>query len=131
HRDFFAAAQICAGVRIITKSDTVLFINQPGFQTREGQERCYRRHPNLSWEENNRAARRRTGEGCHPPSIYERRLRSPRDCVDRKENAGCRPCESSSGIAVDVQQRLNCALPSVSLKLWFLSIPKSSQHIRR
>src|SRR5438477_9759417 len=32
-----------------------------------------------------------------------------------KQNAGCRSCESSSGIAVDVQQRLNCALPSFSL----------------
>jgi len=37
--------------------------------------------------------------------------------------------DSSSGIAVDVQQRLNCALPWSPLKLWFLSIPKSSRHI--
>jgi len=29
-----------------------------------------------------------------------------------------------------VQQRLNCALPSFSLKLWFLSIPKSSRHVQ-
>ena len=51
--------------------------------------------------------------------------------VTAKQNAGCRSCESSSGIAVDVQQRLNCALPSFySLKLWFLSIPKSSRHIQ-
>ena len=50
--------------------------------------------------------------------------------VIAKQNAGCRSCESSSGIAVDVQQRLNCALPSFSLKLWFLSIPKSSRHIQ-
>src|SRR6266480_4269736 len=35
--------------------------------------------------------------------------------TDYKQNAGCRSCESSSGIAVDVQQRLNCALPSFSL----------------
>jgi len=31
---------------------------------------------------------------------------------------------------VDVQQRLNCALPSFFLGLWFLSIPKSSRHVR-
>src|SRR6267142_3481779 len=37
------------------------------------------------------------------------------DSFERKKNAGCRSCESSSGIAVDVQQRLNCALPSFSL----------------
>src|SRR5437773_8413452 len=35
--------------------------------------------------------------------------------ITPKQNAGCRSCESSSGIAVDVQQRLNCALPSFSL----------------
>src|SRR5256885_1775680 len=57
------------------------------------------------------------------------RLRSGMTKRERK-NAGCRPCKSSSGIAVDVQQRLNCALPSFSLKLWFLSIPKSSRHIQ-
>jgi hypothetical protein len=34
-----------------------------------------------------------------------------RGSFDYKQNAGCRSCESSSGIAVDVQQRLNCALP--------------------
>jgi hypothetical protein len=36
-----------------------------------------------------------------------------------KQNAGCRSCESSSGIAVDVQQRLNCALSSFSLSPGF------------
>jgi hypothetical protein len=35
--------------------------------------------------------------------------------LTEKQNAGCRSCESSSGIAVDVQQRLNCALPSFVL----------------
>ena len=29
-----------------------------------------------------------------------------------------------------VQQRLNCALPSFFFELWFLSIPKSSRHVR-
>jgi hypothetical protein len=38
--------------------------------------------------------------------------------------------KSSSGIVDVQQQRLNCALPSFSLKLWFLSIPKASRHIR-
>jgi hypothetical protein len=38
--------------------------------------------------------------------------------------------DSSSGIAVDVQQRLNCALPSHFSELWFLSIPKSSRHVQ-
>src|SRR5213076_1790621 len=77
--------------------------NQPGFQTREGQERCYRRHPNLSWEENNRAARRRTGEGCHPPSIYERRLRSPRACVDRSYSK----CNDKSSITLVLPLAVN------------------------
>ena len=32
---------------------------------------------------------------------------------------------------IDVlQQRLNCALPVSLFELWFLSIPKSSRHIR-
>lgn len=39
----------------------------------------------------------------------------------QKQNAGCRSWESSSGIAVDVQQRLNCALPSFSLSPDLLS----------
>src|SRR6476620_11672310 len=51
-------------------------------------------------------------------------------CLCYKQNAGCRSCESSSGIAVDVQQRLNCALPSHFFELWFLSIPKSSRRVR-
>src|SRR5213593_2462939 len=38
--------------------------------------------------------------------------------------------DSSSGIAVDVQQRLNCALSSFFFELWFLSIPKSSRHVQ-
>src|SRR5439155_10093397 len=46
------------------------------------------------------------------------RLRSGMTKRESK-NAGCRPCKSSSGIAVDVQQRLNCALPSFSLSSGF------------
>src|SRR5438552_11904742 len=41
--------------------------------------------------------------------------------ITTKQNAGCRSWESSSGIAVDVQQRLNCALPSLSLNFDSLS----------
>ena len=37
--------------------------------------------------------------------------------------------ESNPAFLVDVQQRLNCALPSFFSGLWFLSIPKSSRHI--
>src|SRR5437899_6739858 len=37
----------------------------------------------------------------------------------KKENAGCRSYESSSGILVNVQQRLNCALSVVSLSSGF------------
>jgi hypothetical protein len=45
---------------------------------------------------------------CHEtvPAACAPQIQNP-----RKQNAGCRSCESSSGIAVDVQQRLNCALP--------------------
>ena len=39
--------------------------------------------------------------------------------LNPKENAGCRSCDSSSGILVDVQQRLNCALSVVSSSLDF------------
>ena len=42
-----------------------------------------------------------------PPSVAT----DDESYIDCKQNAGCRSCESSSGIAVDVQQRLNCALP--------------------
>ena len=38
--------------------------------------------------------------------------------------------ESNPAFLVDVQQRLNCALPSFFSGLWFLSIPKSSRHVR-
>ena len=38
--------------------------------------------------------------------------------------------ESNPAFLVDVQQRLNCALPSFLSGLWFLSIPKSSRHIQ-
>ena len=38
--------------------------------------------------------------------------------------------ESNPAFLVDVQQRLNCALPSFLFGLWFLSIPKSSRHVR-
>jgi hypothetical protein len=39
-------------------------------------------------------------------------------------NVGCCPA------LVDVQQKLNCALRIVLFELWFLSIPKSSRHVR-
>ena len=38
--------------------------------------------------------------------------------------------ESNPALVVDVQQRLNCALSASFLGLWFLSIPKSSRHVR-
>ena len=37
--------------------------------------------------------------------------------------------DSSSGIAVDVQQRLNCALPSFFLEPHSLSFVRSSRHV--
>jgi hypothetical protein len=45
----------------------------------------------------------------------------------RKRNAG--PESIRGRHLVDVQQRLNCALPSHFSELWFLSIPKSSRHV--
>jgi hypothetical protein len=45
----------------------------------------------------------------------------------KKGNAG--PESIRGRHLVDVQQRLNCALPSHFSELWFLSIPKSSRHV--
>src|SRR6266481_4009147 len=47
--------------------------------------------------------------------------------VSKKGNAG--PESIRGRHLVDVQQRLNCALPSHFSELWFLSIPKSSRHV--
>ena len=49
-----------------------------------------------------------------------------RSSIDQKRKM---PSRSRGTALVDVQQRLNCALPSFFSGLWFLSIPKSSRHI--
>src|SRR5207247_7636678 len=47
----------------------------------------------------------------HEMNLSHITLSSAESRLLAKQNAGCRSWESSSGIAVDVQQRLNCALP--------------------
>jgi len=50
---------------------------------------------------------------------------------DKKRKMPDVDVKSNPAFLVDVQQRLNCALPSFLSGLWFLSIPKSSRHIQR
>jgi hypothetical protein len=60
-----------------------------------------------------------------PPPIIRAHPRDSR--FQKKGNAG--PESIRGRHLVDVQQRLNCALPSHFSELWFLSIPKSSRHV--
>src|SRR2546425_5214480 len=48
----------------------------------------------------------------------------------KKENAGCRSCESPSGIFSRCAAKTElCVTVEVFFELWFLSIPKSSRHV--